>query len=304
MDREAFVYGLMLLLGLTATVYGGSKTDTLTVTGGARAQRLYYGISRGDTAIAYKDTSRIKVADSMYTRTVRLGTLTGASRLSADTISAVHLLNLRKHIGTHFSGDGDLYYDSAHSNIESFTNGTSGTMNRCIWAQSNVITDSGSTSEVSLKGTDSVLLIDYPTILDSLPANFFKPGKRLRYGISGFYQTKQTAAGTMILRLKMNGTLIDSVIATLDNNEVEQTWRMDGAIVCASVGVSGTVRTVTSWNHGASGIMHCDPLVGQAVTLNTTIRQKFDLTVKFSDATFATRANMIKSIIFYLEEIH
>lgn len=291
--------------GIKATrVYFTNSTGDSTNSTAINSSRFYYGIARGDTVKSYKDTSRIKVADSIYTRTVRLGSLTGASRLSADTISAVHLLNLRKHSGAHYSGDGDVYYDSLHSALEAFVNGNAGTVNRCIFAQSNVVTCSATVSETSLKGVDSILAIDFPALSDSLEANFFKRGKRLRYGIGGWYQSKATSAGTMIVRIKLNNVLVDSVVATLDNNMIEQIWRMDGAIVCAATGASGTVRTVTSWNHTVGGVMHSDPLVGAAVTVNTTIRQKFDLTFQFSDASIATRANMIKSVIFYLEDIH
>ena len=265
--------------------------------------RFYYGISKGDSTYSKRDTSLLMKADSGNFTKLRAGTITGATNISADTIGAVHVLNLRKHAGAHFSGDGDVYYDSVHRSVEVFTNGTSGTMNRCIWAQSNIVTDSASTAETSLKGVDSILLVDFASIGDSLPDNFFSKSKRLRYGISGTYQTKATSSGTMIIRLKLNNTLIDSVISTLDNNEVEQVWRMDGAVVCATTGVSGTVRTVTSWNHGVSGVQHTDPLVGIAKTVNTTIKQRFNLTFQFSDATTATRANKINSIIFYLEEI-
>jgi hypothetical protein len=243
-------------------------------------------------------------ADSGNFTKLTYGSLTGGARISADTINAVHLLNLSKHGGSHFTGDGDVYYDSLHSSLEAFVNGNAGTINRCMFAQSDVKTCSATVSETSLKGTDSVLIIDFPELSDSLEADWFKKGKRLRYGIGGWYQTKATSAGTMIIRIKLNNTLVDSVISTLDNNMSEQIWRMDGAIVCASTGVSGVVRTVTSWNHTVAGVLHADPLVGQAVTVNTTQRLKFNLTFQFSDATVATRANMIKSIIFYLEDIH
>jgi hypothetical protein len=79
---------------------------------------------------------------------------------------------------------------------------------------------------------------------------------------------------------------------------------MDGAVVCKDTGVTGSVRSVTSWNHTAGGLMHADPLSSQLTTINTKVRLKFDLTFQFTDAGYSTRANMIKSIVFYLEEVH
>jgi hypothetical protein len=235
---------------------------------------------------------------------VSSGSLTGLSQMSADTITAIKVLNLRKHSGSHFVGSGDVYYDSLHDAVECFTNGVPGTVNRCLFAQSNIVTDSASAAEVSLKGIDSIIAPEYAS-WDSLPANWFKRGKRLRFGIGGIYSTKATSAGTAILRLKLNNTIVDSAIITLDNNEVDQTWRMDGAVVCQAVGSSGRVVSVSNWLHSrGTGAYDSDPIYTLGTTINTTIAQKFDLTWQFSDATVATRANKIKSIIFYLEEIH
>jgi hypothetical protein len=156
---------------------------------GLNATRFYFGMSRGDSSYSYKDTAKVMKADSGNFTKLAVTRLTGATKLSADTIGAIKLMQFNPQPG-HFTGDGTVYYDSIHRSFETFSNGITGTLNRCVFAQTDVITDSGTTAEVSLKGNDSICLEDFPDIRDSLEAGWFKKGKRLRFGIAGIYQNK------------------------------------------------------------------------------------------------------------------
>jgi hypothetical protein len=80
---------------------------------------------------------------------------------------------------------------------------------------------------------------------------------------------------------------------------------MDGAIVCRTAGVSGSVMSNTDFNHsvlsGGAETIHSVPAYTLGTTVNTTIKQRFGFTAQFGTAD---AANKIRSIIFYLEEIH
>jgi hypothetical protein len=198
---------------------------------------------------------------------------------------------------------GDIWNDSSEAAFENFSNGIKGTFNRCLFAQQQIMLDSNSTSEVSLIGTDSAH--GWYAGSDSLPANWFRPGKHLRFSAAGIYSSKATSPGTLIMRVKLNNTLIDSSLTTLDANEDNSSWRMDGAIVCRTAGVSGSVMSNTDFNHsvlsGGAETIHSVPAYTLGTTVNTTIKQRFGFTAQFGTAD---AANKIRSIIFYLEEIH
>jgi hypothetical protein len=220
------------------------------------------------------------------------------TKIRADTISAVKLINVVS-TDTMFTGDGDIWHDEDECAFETYTNNIRGTLNRCLFAQSNTVLCSNTVSETSLMGVDSL------HTFDSLPVRWFKKGKRLRFGISGIYSTKATSPGNLIVRLKLNSTVIDSAIVPLDANENGQTWRMDGALICSDTGATGSIKNVTSFNHlissGGQNVMHGDAMYSLGTTVNTTIKLKPNLTAQFS---LADVANKIRSIVFYLEEIH
>ena len=277
------------------------KGDSAFISG-HKASRLYYGIVRGDTSFNIYDTAKIMKADSGNFGKLRYGSLSG-TRISADTINAVKILNLSK-VGTHYSGDGDIYYDSTHRSLECATNGMWGTINRCAFTQSNIKLDSNSTDTICIKGDDSLLLSENPPLLDSLSANFFRKGKTLRFYISGTYTTKNVTPGNIEMWIKFNNTTICSTgVQALDQNQTAQNWDMNGSFICRDTGTTGKIFGETSWDHIVSGVKHADPMITPptGTTINTKIPQRFKLCVKFSTADVA---NKIRTYQFSYDEVH
>jgi hypothetical protein len=301
------------------------KTDTLTVTGGTnlnrvtidtvkniavidsaygtaiRANRFYYGVQNGiairsDTIYSVRDTTKIMVADSASISKLKVTNITGTSRLTADTIGAVKLLNISQ---SAVSGgtDGDIWNETSHNAIHNYINGIEGTIPRVLFVQTDTKLDSNSTDETSLIGTSAV------HALDSFPVRYFTIGKVHRFAMRGRYSTKATGPGTMTIRIKINATVLCSANVALDNNELDQQWHIEGYNVCVDTGATGKFRLYTGFVHSIAGQNYNIPIVTPdgGATINTTVKSIPDFTFQFS---LADVSNKIKSAQFIIEELH
>ena len=280
----------------------GNVTQFLAKSKNALVLNLGADTCKVKAVYSARDTGLFKKADSAYIVGLKADRVK-FGEIRADTMTATRVLTLTKNSGT-YATSGMIWNDSAEASFENFTNGIRGTFNRSLFAQQQIVLDSNSTAETSLMGTDS--MHTWYAGSDSLPANWFKKGKRLRFGIAGIYSSKSTSAGNFVMKILLNNTSVCSTATSaLDVNVVNGTWRMDGAIVCRDTGTTGSVICVTNFIHqvesGATDEIHGASMFTLGTTINTKIKQRFDLKFRF---TTADVDNKIRSIVFCLEEVH
>jgi len=289
---SAFIDGVKAANTYTTST---ASTDSLSAIGGANINRLTL-----DTAVSINRII-LGTADSLYTTGIKVdrlyfGQVTGAaaSVLSADTIKSLEVIRMGSGAAEP-TLDGQIVFDSLEQSFHAFSNGVLGAFPRSIFCQMNVPLCSNTTDETSLLGVDSI------HTLDSLPAYFWKKGKYLTFDIAGIYSTKATTPGTMIVRMKLNTTVLCSTIVTLDQNETDQKWDMRGIAICQDTGVTGTFKMMTGFGHCIAGIKHEDPIYTLGTIVNTTVKLAPDMTVEFSTAD---AANKIRSVQFNINASH
>lgn len=252
---------------------------------------------------AYLDS--IRSCDTAYytaLRALRLyyTNLTG-TKITADTgnfkyLTADSCLKLPLRVSD-CTTDGSLWYQENHGSIHSYVDGIVASVNRTIFVQSNTVLCSNTVSQTSLIGTSP------NHTFDSFPANYFSLGKSHKFYMSGIYSTKAPVAGTMIVRIKLNATVLCSAIVDLDPSETDQAWKIEGFNICIDTGTTGKFRVNTGFDHWIAGIAHRDNILtpNGGVTVSTKIKQKPDITVQFGTANVG---NKIKSTQFVIEELH
>ena len=164
-----------------------------------------------------------------------------------------------------------------------FSNGIGGWTDKCITSMF---------SSVSLVGVQTAISLISGSIrgTKTLPANFFKQGKVLRYRFSGVYTT-DVVPGSMTLSLMIGGvTFRTTGVASLDSNVTNGEWQVEGAITCYTTGITGTVAGVVLFQHiqttGAGDQpFHNTPMttVGPVI-IDTTAAATIDLRWSADDA--------------------
>lgn len=179
--------------------------------------------------------------------------------------------------------DGDLLYETGQDKLYGYSNGIAGWYDKAIFSQYAAVTRTGVVSAVSL--IDNTNKIGTTT----LPANFFKPGKALRYRLVGYYTT-DASPGNATVTINIGGTTFRTTGSfALDNSVTNGYWQIEGAITCYTSGVTGTLSGMISWNHvitdGAGFPMHHQPTTTVTpVTFNTTQAGQFDVLWTADDA--------------------
>jgi len=268
------------------------KGDSAFISG-LKATRANITSNRGDTIYSVRDTSKLMKADSGNFSKLATGSL------SIDTAVVGHVLTLTKNSGT-YATSGMIWNDSAEASFENFSNGIKGTFNRCLFAQDDITLDSNSTGEVSMRGNDTIH--GWLPGSDSLPANWFRRGKKLKIIIRGIYSSKATSPGTMTAKLKLNDTIVATTGAIpLSNDQTDETWLCEGAISTRAVGASGSIVFVSAMQFAVANVWNKANFYTLGKTINTTIKQRLDLTLQFSTAD---AKNKVRVIQFELDEIH
>jgi hypothetical protein len=254
------------------------KTDSLTVTGGASLNRV---------AI---DTATINSI-----RTLSYGMASGDT-MHAKWLQADSCLQLPVRFD-YCTSDGSIWYQEGHGSIHSYIDGVVGTVNRTLFVQQNTVLCSNTVAQTSLIGTSA------NHALDSFPADYFITGKTHHFSMSGIYSTKTTGPGNLIVRIKLNATVLCSAVVALDANETDQAWDISGYNVCVDTGNTGKFRLNTGFEHAIAGVSHNDKITtpNGGVTVNTNIKLKPDFTFQFGTADVS---NKIKATQFIIEELH
>lgn len=162
-----------------------------------------------------------------------------------------------------------------------YANGIGGWLDKCIFSQYATVSQAGIVTDQSLASATA-------RGTRTLPANFFKLGKVLRFRLCGRYTT-DAAAGNGTIQIKLGSTVFRTTGSfALDNSATALPWEIEGEIVCQSTGATGTVEGVAVWKHmisGATSNYDAENLGGTAaVTIDTTASQAFDVIWTATDA--------------------
>lgn len=220
--------------------------------------------------------------DTFLYRTGANALKTDGSFTAAGAITALSTINVASLTEATAATAGDLIRGSGQDAPYMLSNGIGGWMQKCICSGYAVVTQTGAVTAQSLitatlRGTKTI------------PANFFKQGKVLKYRLCGRYTT-DAAPGTYSIDVKLGSTVFRTTGAgiALDNSVTNGGWILEGEITCLTTGATGTVEGVTFFQHeltGATANFDADPMTGTgAVTIDTTASQAFDVLWTASDA--------------------
>lgn len=176
---------------------------------------------------------------------------------------------------------GALQRETNQSKLYTFDNGIGGWVDKCIFSQYATVSQAGIVTDQSLASATA-------RGTRTLPANFFKLGKVLRFRLCGRYTT-DAAAGNATIQIKLGSTVFRTTGSiALDNSSTALPWEIEGEIVCQTTGGTGTVEGVAVWKHmitGATPNYDAENLGGTAaVTIDTTASQAFDVIWTATDA--------------------
>lgn len=170
---------------------------------------------------------------------------------------------------------------------------------------STTITDT--TVETSILNTGATVFYGTNVLAASTAATaMLVAGKKFRFTAKGELQTKNTAAGTFNVKIKLGSSIISTSSAfTLSNNvNTPNVFGIDTTFTVRSQGASGTVI--------GSGFIHSDEtfhtgaqdvyaLFNQgAVTIDTTTDKVFDCTVQFGTADATNTITFNEATLEYL----
>jgi len=147
--------------------------------------------------------------------------------------------------------------------------------------------------------TDEKTLIGSGKGITILPADFFVPGRSIRFSFSGFY-TSMGMKTIVECRVKLNGvSMLTANIETPAGTTIDQIFGLVGLLTCRTDGVNGTIQGQGATTNGgfAMGAEEMEPMirtVGQ--TIDTTIEQEFETTLEWASVSgdnVVTCTNMI-----------
>lgn len=243
---------------------GSSAGGQFRLFGGAHATKAdYVEFTRGNTVSAFFNGSGILTVNSTAVGSVALSGGMTLAAIAAGTTA------------------GGLQRETNQDTHYAYTNAIGGWLDKCIFSQYASVTQSGIVTDQSLASATA-------RGTRTLPANFFKAGKVLKFRLCGRYTT-DAAAGNATIQIKLGTTVFrTSGSFALDNSVTNLPWELEGEITCLTTGASGTVEGISLWKHmitGATGNYDAEALAGTtSVTLNTTASQTFDVVWTADDA--------------------
>ena len=160
-----------------------------------------------------------------------------------------------------------------------------------IFTQTNTVTISNTTSELTTLGTG----IGTKT----LPANFLTIGKTIRLTIRGYMN--ETSTPSIRIRLKYGATTIfDSTAVTINSlGGSDKYFEAVYDITCRTTGATGTVFPQGRWQYTTnSGVVTLiNGAITSASTIDTTVSSALDLTAQWGTASASNTINVTNSTI-------
>jgi hypothetical protein len=203
-----------------------------------------------------------------------------------------------------FSGDAranittesSLNYETGQDAFGSFTNGIFGWMRRTLFSAYADVTQTAAVTSQSLRSATAKGTA-------TLPANWWKQGKRLHYRLSGVHTT-DASPGNVTVTIKLGSTTFRTTGSFAPTASASDAfWRLEGEIVCQSTGATGSVQGCGAFEHVDSAGTN-SPLDAQsftsasAVTIDTTASMDFDVEWTADDS-----GTSITCTEFTLEEV-
>lgn len=172
---------------------------------------------------------------------------------------------------------GSIWYDTTYNAFMICADSIRQPINTTIFIQTENKTIENTTTETSQFGNGVGIL--------TLPVNFLKVGKTIKFKVKGFVSAIN--AQTSTIRVLLDGDTLLSSTGLLPNGLDSSYVEAEFYITCRSVGVNGTVeasgRTLLVFSKGIS-TSYNRGFVSKVVTINTTQRNKIDYTYKWDNA--------------------
>ena len=182
------------------------------------------------------------------------------------------------------AGQGQFWVKNLQGAVPMFTGdtGLDASINRTIFT--------GTADHINNNSTAEQTLIPTGVGTVTIPANTLAVGNTIRVQCMGYYGSKASAPGTLIIKLKIGGVVITTVTHTLDANlGNDEYWEFNALVTVRSIGSSGTVMAQGNWEHSSDSPTNdewhegCEPNSSTA-TINTEGSLAIDLTDQFSAA--------------------
>jgi len=194
-------------------------------------------------------------------------------------------LNLASVAGTVV--EGDIWNDSTQQGIQSYLGATEQTLNSTIFTGTADATIANTVVETSIIGTGVGTL--------TLGADFFVPGKTLKFHVHGYHSS--TGNPNITVKAKLGGTVVCSSMVASGNGTVNG-FDIEGEITCRTTGVTGTVVAGGVYEELHSGGAETGLVKTTATTVDTTGTLAFDITIEWGTAAVG---NTITSQIAVLQ---
>ena len=121
----------------------------------------------------------------------------------------------------------------------------------------------------------------------TMPPGFWYPGREVRIESKGVYTTPLILS-ELTLRIKLGSVLLSSLLTSaLITSASRESFALQAAIVCESVGVNGMVRIGGNINYqGIAGRVYDNiDSIADSATVDTTSAAALDVTVQWDAAT-------------------
>jgi hypothetical protein len=172
---------------------------------------------------------------------------------------------------------GDLWNDSTQYALKTFTSGVTSTWGGSLFE---------ATAGVSVTSTSAGGSTCFPTGVGtlSLPANFWKPGKRVTITMYNLYTTTADT-NDFTWQIKLGSTVLWTGTQTQDPNDTNDNGETVVDIKCRSAGESGVfVLNGHILRHDNGGTFHAPLDIKGIATVNTTLAGALDVTCQVGNS--------------------
>jgi hypothetical protein len=156
--------------------------------------------------------------------------------------TAIAPLNIQQGQAPTSPQDGDVWHETSLDTLQMYVSGIKHTLGGTLFVSKAdaATTAGGSASELTLIGTGVGTL--------TLPANFFEPGKTLRFRADGYFRSTDLGP-TLNVKFKFGSTSVLTTGATALGlvAATDRPWRCTGTITCRTTGATGTVHGQGVW---------------------------------------------------------
>lgn len=196
-------------------------------------------------------------------------------------------------VATTIASPGAIWYDAIQQNYQSVIAGTVAGLQSCLPVNITPVTATNPSSAANLMSV--VFPLTGPTNAAGNTVNILSAvGKTIDFWAAGAYTTAAAQTPTVNFTLTLGGTTILTWTSGATTASVTKTWSIEGTIVVASVGTSGTVEAHGLLNielgAGAAGSVaessYNDAViaVSSAINFNTALTLQLTTTMSTSNA--------------------